>query len=442
MMKKTTLYQLTKLNKIQNWSIWVVEKGDSGLPEIWVSYGQLEGKQQTTFDIITSGVNEGKKNSTTALQQAYLEMERKIIVQKDDGYKNTIEEAKEKQTIDFSKPFPKELCFYKPKNKIEDDKLADLEKNNKAIFTKKRDGQMFIVRSSDLGNIEIWSRKMDLSTEKFPHIASAFKNIPKKTILLGEMIFENADGTDNFKLASSVCRSDPDEAIRKQKEAGDLKYYIFDLAFLEGENLLTSKRFSERRKLLEGIYKKVNPKNVILADIFKKSCEECMKIVEEKGYEGLVIWDDLKLIKEEDGFNFNGSARRPSCVFKRKNFKEDDFIVRWDPKNKIGNYGKGKLKDWLGNVFLYQLLDGEEISLGKCGGGLSELLREFYTNTSLFPRVWTIKYEFAQPGTGKLRFPVFIRDRTSENDKDISECLMSDEIKAARETEEDEEKVE
>lgn len=440
MMEKKVLYQKTKLGKIQQWSIWVNQKGDSGFPEVYVEYGQVGGKMQTTFDVIDSGVNVGKANETSVLQQAKLEMERKITKQKDDGYKESIEEAEEKQSIDFSIPLPKELCFYKPKNKIEDAKLEALEAGGKAILTLKRDGQMFVVRTIDSGAVEIWSRKMDLSTEKFPHIVKALTGLPKNTILLGEMVVINEDGTDNFKLVSSICRSDPEEAIRKQKEFGLVKYYIFDIAFFDGFGVLTTKKFSERRAILEKLYKDIDSEHVLLCTVFDSNVETCMRDIEEKGLEGLVVWDDSKLVKEEDAFCFNGSARRPNCVFKKKNFKEDDFIVRWDPKNKIGDYGKGKLKDWLGNVFIYQLIDGEEVFLGKCGGGLSEKLREFFTDESLFPRVWTIKYEFAQPGTGKLRFPVFMRDRTLAKDKEISECIMSEEISAAREeVEEDEE---
>ena len=77
--------------------------------------------------------------------------------------------------------------------------------------------------------------------------------------------------------------------------------------------------------------------------------------------------------------------------------------------------------------------------LGKCGGGLSEKLMEHYANPSLFPRVWTLEYEYAHPGTGKLRFPEFIRDRTTDGDKDLAECKMSEEIIAAREEGEEEE---
>ena len=435
--KPQELHQRTKNGKVQNWKIWVVEKGKSELPEVHVEFGLTDGKKQTTFDVIETGVNTGKANETSALEQAYLEMKRKITKQLEDGYKTTVEEALEEQAIDFSKPLPKELCFYKPKNKIEDDKLAKLEKSNKAVLVLKRDGQMYLARSSDLGDIEIWSRKMDLATDKFPHVKEALKKLPKKTILLGEMVYQNKDGSDNFKLASSICRSDPPVALEKQKEIGKLKYYVFDLAFLEGKNLLTTKRFSERRKELEKL--NIESEHVVLATIFKKNCAETMEYVEKKGLEGLVVWDDSQLIESKNAFSFNGTAQRPNCVFKRKNFKEDDFIVRFDPANKIGEYGKGKLKDWIGSAFIYQILDGKEMWLGKVGGGLSEELRKYYTDPKLYPLVWTLKYEFAQPGSGKLRFPVYLRDRTAIGDKTVEECLMSEEIIAARQEEEENE---
>lgn len=177
---KTTLYQKTRTGKIQQWTIWVEKKGESGFPELWTEFGQTDGKKQTTFDIIKTGVNIGKANETTALEQAGLELERAVKVQMEEGYRESIESAEETQTISFSEPLPKNLCYYKPKNSIDETKLAKLEKANKAIKTVKHDGMMHIVRTSTKFGVEIYSRRMDLETEKYPHLVKAFEKLPKK----------------------------------------------------------------------------------------------------------------------------------------------------------------------------------------------------------------------------------------------------------------------
>ena len=435
-----TLYQKTKLGKIQEWKIWVEANGESGFPEVHVEYGLSDGKKQTTFDVVKEGVNIGKANETTALEQANLTMERKITKQIDDGYVEELEDTEKDTSIDFSKPFPKELCFFKPKNSIDDKKLAALEKAKRAVFTVKRDGQMHIARMSDLG-LEIYSRRMDLESAKYPHLMTAMRKMPKQTVLLGEIILD-IDGKDNFRAVSSICRSDPEESIAKQKEKGLVKYYVFDIAFLKGKNLLTTTTFAERRKLLADIINDFDSEYVMLAEVINKPHKKAMQEIRDRKLEGLVVWDADGIMESDRAFTFNGKADRPNVIWKSKPKYEDDFIVRWSPSEGIGCYGKGKNKEKIKNVFIYQLDDaGNEIYLGKCGGGLSDAQRDFYTDAAKFPRVWRIEYDSIQPKTGALRFPVFNADRTLVGDKDMSECDMSDAIKEARamEPEEDEE---
>jgi ATP-dependent DNA ligase len=249
-LKTITLYQRTKTGKTQEWSIWVVEQGESGYPEVHIRHGLTDGKKQTTYDVIKSGVNVGKANETTALQQAYLEMERKATKQREEGYKDSQEQAADDslRTIDWSKPLPKELCFFKPKNSIDDSKLKKLDTAGHAVYSVKRDGLCHIAYVSDFG-ADMVSRRMDVVSDRFPHLTSTVKSLPAQTILLGEVIYEK-DGRDDFNTCCSICRSDADEAQRKQDKLGKVKYYVFDVAFYKGECLLTTKTFAQRRELL------------------------------------------------------------------------------------------------------------------------------------------------------------------------------------------------
>jgi ATP-dependent DNA ligase len=438
-MKRVTLYQKTKISsKIQQWDVWVVECGDSGFPEVYVEYGHTDGKKQTTFDVIKDGVNEGKANATTPLQQAYLVMERKITKQRELGYTDTTEATEKDLSIDWSKPFPKELCFFKPKSSIDDKKLAALEKAGRAVYTVKRDGLMTVVRSCDAG-VEIYSRRMDNITDRFEHLTEAFKSLPKRTILLGEAIVD-VKGRDDFKACTSICRSESHADIhKKQEQYGKIKYYAFDIAFHQGKDLLTTTTFKKRREILLDLVNRLGSEYVVASQVIPGNHSDAMKVVTNQRLEGLVVWDSDGMMESGRAYTFTGKPDRPGVVWKSKPIKESDFIVRFDPDNGIGDYGKGKLKGLLGKVFIYQLLDGQEVFLGKCGGGLSEEQRKIYADPLLFPRAWRIKYDFAQPGTGKLRFPVFMLDRTTEGDKDLKECDMADDVKAAREEEADDE---
>jgi len=432
---KTVLYQRTRTGKIQQWCIWVKPKGDSGFPEVWIEHGQVDGKQQTTYDIIKEGVNIGKANETTPLQQAQLEMERAIRVQTEEGYETTIEKAQKVQTISFDKPFPKNLCYYKPKNSIDENKLAKLEKAKRAIFTVKRDGMMHIVRKTEKFGVEIYSRRMDLVTDKYPILAAAFDRLPNNTTLLGEIILD-VDGKDNFRSVSSICRSDPAECISKQKELGAVSYYVFDVADYRGINLLQESAYETRLTYIDELVERIGNKSVKAVERINKPHAEALEEVKTRKLEGLVVWDADGKMPDGEAYTFNGKAHRPNVLWKSKPKYEDDFIVRWDPDKEIGDFGNGKNKNKIKNVFLYQLdKDGKEVYISKCGGGLSDEQRSFYTDTKKFPRVWKIEYDSIQPGTGSLRYPEFYDDRTLLGDKTMEECCMSDAIKLAKEQE-------
>ena len=435
-MNKTTLYNKTRTGKVQQWVIWVDEKGEtgkSGCPEVVIAFGQLDGKQQITTDAIKTGMNVGRSNETTPLQQAYLEMERKIVFQQDLGYGDTIEGTEKDTTIDFSKPLRKELCMFKPKTSCEEKKLAALEKAHKAVLTVKRDGLMHLMVSSDLGH-DIYSRRMDVVSGKFPHLIAGMKALPPKTILLGEVIYE-VDGRDNFKMCCSICRSDDELAVEKQ--AGHpVKYYAFDIAFLNGVCLLTTKTFAERRVELLKLVNKLGSEYITASEVINKTHAEAMQEIKERKLEGLVIWDADGIMKEGEAYTLNGKAYRPNLVWKSKPKYEGDFIVRFDPAHQIGEWGSGKNGNKMKSVYLYQLQDGQESFICKCGGGFDDEGRTKYSDPALFPMVFQIEFDSIMSKTGALRFPVFIRER---QDKGVDECLLDERIIAAREEEPEEE---
>lgn len=436
---RKNFFQKTRTGKIQQWSIWVVEKGDSGHPEIWIEHGQVDGKKQTTNDIISTGVNIGKANETTPLQQATLTMERKITKQLEKGYRGSVEELNTKLSIDFDKPLPKELCFYKPKNSIEANKIKKLEANRSAVYTVKRDGMMHIVRKTQRFGVEIYSRRMDLVTDKYPHLIESLSKLPNNSILLGEIVLIDDDGKDDFNAVSSICRSDPEKAIERQEELGYVSYYIFDVAYWDGRNTLVEEKYADRREMLIAHMSAAGMlvgSHLVPAEVIFKPHAVALREMRDRGLEGLVVWDGQAKMEKDQAFTLNGKAYRPNVLWKSKPKYEDDFIVRFDPDNGIGEYGKGKNNDKLKSVFCYQLDDdGNEIFLGKCGGGLSDDLRAYYTNPDIYPRVWRIEFDSIQEKTGALRFPVFNADRTDIGDKSIEECTLSDKSRQAREGE-------
>lgn len=76
------LYKRTARGQVEIWQIRV-EACDDGTAVIVTQYGHVGGAQQTATDHVKVGKNQGKKNATTALQQALLEAAAKWTKQKD-----------------------------------------------------------------------------------------------------------------------------------------------------------------------------------------------------------------------------------------------------------------------------------------------------------------------------------------------------------------------
>jgi len=412
-----------------------------------VVWGLEDCKLQITHDRPGECGLKDSKAYRTPEQQCALVIERMVKKKLEEGYREFEKGkflTKEVSTFEWGKALPKNLCFFKPKNSIEDDKLDKLNNKGKLLATRKRDGMMHvIVRDDSYKGITIYSRRMDEATESFPHLVELLQDndelLPDKTMLLGEMIYNlHKDDGLNFRDVSRVCRSLPEEAIKRQKEElGWIKYYTFDVAFWAGQFVLTEWTYGERyTKILHEKFGNfafdkdphiVPIHNIGLKFTNKKGVidfDALMEFVIESKWEGLVLFQHDKKFEAKYAMTFDGKAKRPNAVWKKKPIFEDDFIVRFDPDKGIGKYGKGKNAGRFGAGQLHQINSkGEEVYIGECGGGLDDDQRKRYAKKSLFPRVWCVEYA-GRTESGSLRFPVFNADRTDIGDKDIEECLM------------------
>ena len=84
----TPLYKRTASGQIEAWRIWV-EPCDDGTALILTQYGHVTGAQQIARDHVKVGKNQGKKNATTALQQALAEAHAKWVKQRDRKHYGT-----------------------------------------------------------------------------------------------------------------------------------------------------------------------------------------------------------------------------------------------------------------------------------------------------------------------------------------------------------------
>lgn len=117
-------------------------------------------------------------------------------------------------------------------------------------FTKGTSGQEYLFGRTI-------SRVTGLMTEKgqnVPHILSALDCLPNGTALIGEIYFD--DGTAKDTVGVMGCL--PDKAIERQndpKGKGLIKYYIHDIIFYDGVNLMGTGAL-DRYRILKAIWEK------------------------------------------------------------------------------------------------------------------------------------------------------------------------------------------
>lgn len=439
--------------------VWFIGKDKD--PEVYVvRWGIIDGAQQETRDRPGSCGVEGHSDFQTPSEYAQFCIDREVRKKLEQGYVEYVNGkplSEVATTIDFSKPLPKNLCFYKPQLKIEDEALEKLDKNNRAIWTLKRDGMCHIAVKHNNG-WEIYSRRMDLVTDKYPHIVEKLDQIDvgNGTILVGEMVLLNPDGTDNFKGVSRICRSKTDLALayqglgefpKKHKDEGVLgkiSYYVFDVPFCNSKDLVSGMTVRSRLGLMREMFttfgkledieygftdertmkreskrreRMLREHYVAPLKIYHTSASEDLELAKTLGAEGWVVMD-ADATYGDKGYSFDGKARRPSGIWKRKPKHEDEFIISGIYK------GSGKNRERFGGFTIEQIHPetGERIDCGKCGGGFTNEHRDSFLDSRLIGKTIKVEFDSRQPekdGVYAVRFPVY----KGWADKTPEECI-------------------
>lgn len=400
-------------------------------------HGQLNTENPQTFsDTPGPKGKEDTKAYVNAEDNCTFNVEREIRKKQEHGYIEYIDgepSNKEVTEIDFNKCLPKNFCGYKPQTDIKPEALKKIHDAGKAFYSRKYDGMNHLCVNHTWG-WEIYTRRMDLASERFPnHIKELekFDSFDVGTILVGEMVCHTADGRDDFKAISRICRSDPAEA-RKLIEDGECpepNYRVFDILYFNHKSL-ENETFINRMSLLQDKLEGTLIRQVDKFDLTPDTWEDYAK---KEGWEGFVIVDTSS-VPGDKFFSFDGDAKRPKGHHKLKPIYEEDVVIY------AGVKGSGKRLDTVGSVLVKQIHPdtGEWFRCGKVGSGftdedIAQIEKKLKDNNlPIYDKdkqdnkdlddsgiVAMIEYSERQPGTNKFRFPVFMRTRI---DKTIKEC--------------------
>lgn len=193
------------------------------------------------------------------------------------------------------------------------------------------------------GRIAFQSRNQLDFESRFPDIARALKRMHiGEAVLDGEVVAVDPSGRSNFQSI--------------QGEASEHRFYVFDLLWLDGEDL-RSRPLEERRDLLVSVLSNVPPP-LFLSERVEEEVERAMEIAKARSWEGLIA--------KEKGSHYEG--RRSSAWLKLKlNQAQEVVIVGYTPiKNGAKEVG----------ALLVGVRDGDHYTYaGKVGTGFSSAQR-------------------------------------------------------------------
>ena len=137
----------------------------------------------------------------------------------------------------------------------------------------KLDGyRLEVVRANRMTTL--YSRRENVLNQRFPYIAAAFEDLPRETVIDGELVALGPDGRPDFNLLQNFRSAE-----------SRIVYYAFDILVHEGRRL-TGLPLLERRDILRSV---VEPgEHVALSQVSDRPAAEMLRFVKSHGLEGAV----------------------------------------------------------------------------------------------------------------------------------------------------------
>jgi ATP-dependent DNA ligase len=160
------------------------------------------------------------------------------------------------------------IQFIEPMYALSVQKLPD---GNEWLYEVKFDGYRCIA-SRDSTGVTLWSRRENLFTYQFPHIARACERLPVDTLIDGEIVALDENGRVSFNLL---------QHHRSQAQA--LLLYAFDVLINRGRSLLNVP-LEGRREALRESFKGIKAAPIALSESLNASAEELVRVAKEFDY--------------------------------------------------------------------------------------------------------------------------------------------------------------
>lgn len=362
-----TLYKRTSTGAVQEWTM-AIKENDDGTAEYTATYGQQDGKMQTSTVNVKQGKNIGRANATTPYEQAFSEAGSKWNKQKDKGYVEEIGnfavERKPMLAHDYNK-YGHKVAF-------------------PAFVQPKLDGIRCIAYKTG-DDITLMSRNG--KSHNLPHLKKLLEPLFKEhpdLVLDGELYIH---GIPFQSITSWVKKIQP--------ETGTIEYHIYDQ--------ISPQSFKERIYDLGEKIAEMYSTDSLITFVETTEVADAEEVTEfhgqytRKGYEGIMLRAGDCTYKE---------GYRSQELLKVKEWIDGEFEI-------VGaKTGVGKCEDQC--IFTCKTQDGEEFDV-KCMGTDQERRQQWLDKEKYFGKMLTVKFfEWSTSENPVPRFPIGISVRDYE----------------------------
>ncbi|HYH52798.1 MAG TPA: DNA ligase D [Solirubrobacterales bacterium] len=208
------------------------------------------------------------------------------------------------------------------------------------------------------GRVELQTRNLNVVSPQYPEVRRITRALGSHDAALdGELVAFDEDGKPSFERLQQRIHNTDENVVRRRMKTHPVVYVIFDLLYLDGEDL-TCEPYERRRELLEGL--ELAGESWQTPGHSVGHAKELLEASKEQGLEGVML-------KRLDSVYAPG--KRTGAWLKVKNTSRQEMVVGgWTP-------GEGRRKKQLGALLVgYFEADGGKPVLrygGKVGTGFS-----------------------------------------------------------------------
>ena len=236
--------------------------------------------------------------------------------------------------------------------KLKKPMLAKLTESHKDhpdwMYEPKYDGYRAVTKINK-GKVEIVSRNGNSFNKHYETLIPELEHFEDDLILDGEIVIEDKKGISNFQLLQNYTTT----------HQGILRYYVFDLLYLNGYPL-THLPYVQRRELLDAVFARVKLTNIQPSPVVREKGEALMKRLTKLGYEGVIA-------KESNSLYFPGL--RSDSWLKMKTRQSLEAII-------CGYTAPQNSRKFFGSLILGIHDKGKLVYIGNCGTGFTETTLE------------------------------------------------------------------